>query len=259
MRQATDPEPDDDVVAARRGAASFGSGYPTFRESLRDFVRRYGWRAYALPVLVVVTIAALLTARAGTPKPSTQAGAPAGATHSTSTPPIADGNIDLKSDAAGADASGPLKLGQLPAGPAYTTQGNGTFQILKGTSPQVGTGHLYRYEVEVENGISGVDTAQFADMVQMVLSDPRSWSGHGVAVQRVDSGDVDFHVALTSAMTVRQYCGYTIHVETSCYAQAYNVAGLDVNRVFLNVARWVRGAAPYVGDLTAYRDLHDQP
>ena len=35
--------------------------------------------------------------------------------------------------------------------------------------------------------------------------------------------------------------------------KAYNVAGLDVNRVFLNVSRWVRGAAPYVGDLTAYR------
>lgn len=244
---------DEDVLVARRGAATFGGGDPTFRELLRDFVHRYGWRAYALPVLVVVTIAALLTARTGTPQNKNQAGPPAGAGHTTAAPPTADPNIALKSDAAGAAASGPLKLGQLPAGPAYTMQGKGTFAVLKGTSPKVGTGKLYRYEVEVENGISGVDTKQYADMVQTVLSDKRSWSGHGVAVQRVDSGPVDFHVSLTTPMTVRQYCGYTIHVETSCYAAAYDVAGLDVNRVFLNLSRWVRGAAPYVGDLTAYR------
>ena len=55
-----------------------------------------------------------------------------------------------------------MKLGQLPAGPAYTTQGKGTFHILKGTSPKVGTGRLYRYEIEVEDGVTGVDTAQYA-------------------------------------------------------------------------------------------------
>ena len=251
MRPVSDA--DGDVVAARRAAASFGGGDPTFRESLHEFVRRYGWRAYALPALVVVTIAALLTARAGTPKQNNQAAPPGGVTHRSSSAPVADSNIALKSDVPAAGSNGPLKLGQLPAGPAYTAAGKGTFHVLKGTSPKVGTGRLYRYEIEVEDGIAGVDTTQFANLVQLVLSDPRSWSGHGVAVQRVDSGDVDFHVSLTSAMTVRKYCGYTIHVETSCYAQAYDVAGLDVNRVFLNVARWVRGAAPYVGDLTQYR------
>jgi hypothetical protein len=246
-------EPDEDVIVAQRGAASFGGGDPTFRELLRDFVHRYGWRAYALPVLVVVTIAALLTARAGTPKSNPKAGSPGGTGHTSSAPPVANSNIALKSDEAGAASGVPLKLGQLPAGPAFTAQGKGTFHILKGTSPKVGTGKLFRYEVEVEDGVTGVDTAEFASTVQMVLSDPRSWSGHGVALQRVDSGSVDFHVSLTSSMTVRQYCGYTIHVETSCYAAAYDVAGLEVNRVFLNVARWVRGAAPYVGDLTQYR------
>ena len=39
-------------------------------------------------------------------------------------------------------------------------------------------------------------------------------------LQRVDSGPVDFHVTLTSSMTVRNFCGYDIPIETSCYAPA---------------------------------------
>jgi hypothetical protein len=87
--------------------------------------------------------------------------------------------------------------------------------------------------------------------VVSTLTDPRSWAGHGVALQRVDSGPADFHVTLTSAMTVRNLCGYDVPVETSCYAQAG--AASDVNRVVLNIARWTRGATAYVGDLAAYR------
>jgi hypothetical protein len=83
-----------------------------------------------------------------------------------------------------------------------------------------------------------------------VLSDPRSWAGHnGVALQRVDStykGPVDFHISLTSALTVRTLCGYEIQIETSCWDPG-------VDRVVLNVARWVRGDAAYIGDLAAYR------
>jgi hypothetical protein len=52
-------------------------------------------------------------------------------------------------------------------------------------------------------------------------------------------------------MTVRHLCGYTVHVETSCYASAGGASA--VNRVVLNVARWVRGSTAYVGDLNAYR------
>jgi hypothetical protein len=79
------------------------------------------------------------------------------------------------------------------------------------------------------------------------LSDRRSWTGTGqVRLQRVDSGAVDFHVSLTSIMTVRNLCGYSQPVETSCYD------GGD-SRVVLNVARWVRGAKAYASDLATYR------
>ncbi|HEY7008254.1 MAG TPA: DUF3152 domain-containing protein, partial [Jatrophihabitantaceae bacterium] len=247
-----------DVAAARRRVASFGGGGgPGFGESVRDFVRRYGWRAYALPVLLIVTVVALLTMQdspGSKSAPRQQAADTATQTPAPSSPPVAPSSIPLKSDQPSAGSyQNPLQTGALPSGAPYAKAGSGTFRVIKGTSKVVGHGPLYRYDVEVENGITGIDTQQFASMVQKTLADPRSWSGHGVSLQRVDSGPINFHVSLTSSMTVRQYCGYDIHVETSCYAQAGSASGVTVNRVVLNDSRWVRGAAPYVGDLNAYR------
>ncbi len=84
--------------------------------------------------------------------------------------------------------------------------------MIKGHTKIVGrSGPLYRYDIEIENGVKGIDTAQFAALVDKTLDDPRSWTGHGVRLQRVSSGRIDFHVSMTSAMTVRKYCGYDIH------------------------------------------------
>lgn len=223
---------------------------------LRSFVQRYGWRAYALPALTAVTVAALVSGSPGAPARPDAAGAtgPAPGTAMPSTPPMAGPHIDLKSDTPGPNARlTVLDPAALPPGPPYTKRGDNTYRILPGTSPKVGSGHLYRYSIDVENGVDDVDLAQFQQMVMTVLSDPRSWSGHGVALQRVDSGRIDFHVTLTSSMTIRKVCGYTVHVETSCYARAGSAPGVDVNRVEINDARWVRGAAAYLGDLHAYR------
>jgi hypothetical protein len=52
-------------------------------------------------------------------------------------------------------------------------------------------------------------------------------------------------------MTVRGLCGYDIPIETSCFLPAGG--SNPVNRVVLNDARWMRGAASYVGDLQSYR------
>jgi hypothetical protein len=225
-------------------------------DAWRDFAHRYGWRAYALPVLTVVTVVALMTTHevATTSGSTGAADRGAAANGNGVTPPVASGSIPLKNDdpsTSGDVNQTVLKSAALPPGAPYTTRGTGTFRMLKGTSPKVGTGHLYRYSIEVENGITGVDLTEFQHLVVQTLSDPRSWSGHGVAVQRVDSGPIDFRVSLTSSLTVRKYCGYSIKVETSCYAAA---GGPDnVNRVIFNVARWVRGSTAYVGDLAAYR------
>ncbi|MGI8677808.1 MAG: DUF3152 domain-containing protein, partial [Jatrophihabitans sp.] len=146
-----------------------------------------------------------------------------------------------------------LKAAALPAGVPYTAKGDGTFRVLPGTSPKVGTGKLFRYSIDVEDGITGTDLAQYEKVVVDTLADPRSWSAHGVALKRVDSGPIDFHVSLTSSMTVRKLCGYDIPVETSCYVTAGSVGNLGVNRVVFNLSRWARGSTAYLGDLAAYR------
>lgn len=250
--------PGDDVDRARAGVGNaqppFGRHAPrrTLAGAWRGFVHRYGWRAYALPVLVVVTVVALLsTADVTRHHPA----APAGhqqAHNSAGGPPVAAPSMTLKQDAPGANVNeSVLKAAALPPGAPYTVAGTGTFRVLKGTSPQVGSGRLYRYDIEVENGINDINLTQFQNLVVSTLADKRSWSGHGVALERVDSGPVDFHVSLVSSMTVRKLCGYTIKVETSCYVPAGG--GSPVNRVVFNDARWVRGSAAYVGDLAMYR------
>ena len=51
-------------------------------------------------------------------------------------------------------------------------------------------------------------------------------------------------------MTVREGCGYDIQLEASCYNPAY---ADGQPRVFINEARWVRGAVPFQGDVGSYR------
>ncbi|MEO8888038.1 MAG: DUF3152 domain-containing protein [Jatrophihabitantaceae bacterium] len=244
----------EDIGTARRGVATFGGerGPGGVTHTLRGFVRRYGWRAYALPILVLVSAAALLTAHSDvSPSHHDSGGALPVSQTPVSPPPTAESNTTLNPDRPGANARNTaVKAAALPAGLAYTLKGTGTFSVLPGTSKVVGSGQLYRYSIEVENGVSA-NLTQFADLVQSTLADPRSWSGHGVALQRVDSGHIDFHVTLTSSLTVRTLCGYDIPVETSCYIGAG--ATSPVNRVVLNDSRWARGSAAYLGDLAAYR------
>ncbi|MGH8861221.1 MAG: DUF3152 domain-containing protein [Jatrophihabitantaceae bacterium] len=245
-----------DVRTARHAVATFGGGRgPGPGDAVREFVRRYGWRAYALPVLVTVTVLALFTARSpSTSRKGDVANPGAAADRSAaSAPPVAPNDLPLKSDAGSTGAStNALTVGQLPPGAPYSTEGTGRFRTVKGTTKVFGrTGRLFHYDIQAETGITGVDLTAFATLVDRTLADPRSWSGHGVRLQRVSSGAVDFHVSLTSVMTVRKYCGYDIPVETSCYAKA-GTAGLTVNRVVLNDARWVRGASPYIADLASY-------
>ncbi len=241
-----------------RGAATFGGGEPTIADAIRAFVRRYGWRAYALPVLVVVTAVALATMRNPTPAaPPADRTVADGAQTQLRQSPTAPLTTPKSSVPSGTAAAPLVKGAILPAGPAYTKVGLGTFTRIPGASKVFGEpsdGHgVWRYDIEVETGITGIDVAQFASLVQSVLADPRSWSGHGVALQRVNSGPIDFHITLTSAMTVRQFCGYSLKVEASCYATAGSGPGLDVNRVVLNDARWARGSAQFPRALNAYR------
>lgn len=47
-------------------------------------------------------------------------------------------------------------------------------------------------------------------------------------------------------MTIRQFCGFDIELEGSCFNPG-------VERVFVNEPRWVRGAVAFNGDIGSYR------
>lgn len=253
-RQTADRQRDNDP-----GAAATRRTRAPIAVAVRGFVRRYGWRAYALPALVAVTVVALMTAR-DRPEAARPAGAPQrpvapSAAPQPPAPPTASGQIALQPDAPGPNSRNTvLAADALPAGGPYSQQGSGSFRVLPGGGPVVGSGTPHRYSVDVENGITGIDLTRFAATVQATLSDVRSWAGHArVALQRVDSGPIAFHVTLVSSLTVRSLCGYQLPIETSCFVPAGSVPGGSVNRVVINDSRWVRGDASYIGDVDAYR------
>src|SRR4051812_10708524 len=138
-------EPVHDVVRARAAVRNAGVTYgPRTRrrsagDTWRDFAHRYGWRAYALPVLVVLTVAALFTTNEVARKVS-------GGTHAAApqvkgggggaAPPVASGSIALKDDQASSSQNinnDVLKAAALPPGEPYTKVGNGSYRILPGT------------------------------------------------------------------------------------------------------------------------------
>ena len=254
------------------------------RSTVGWFFHRYGWRAYAIPALVALTV--LVIVQVGKPQASTASASPAPApslvtsvvgsitttmtvteppTASSASPSVPVGGGAAVSSAAPTTATsatgllGPvptgtytdLKSADLPPGETFVAKGKGTWHIVPGTTKAFGGGAThYTYEIAVENGIQATDADQdFATFVDATLQDPRSWIGSGdYTLQRVDTGTPSFTVSLTSQMTVRgnALCGWEIQFEASCYAR-------DVKRVAINNARWARGAVSYSGDRADYR------
>jgi len=144
-----------------------------------------------------------------------------------------------------------IAAGALPAGDPFVAAGAGTWHVVSGTTATRGTGdQQYTYTVEVEDGLQSVEQDQtFAADVDAILADPRSWIGGGqVSLTRIDTGDPDFRISLTSQLTIRSpdKCGWDVPLEASCFI---GWAG----RVFINDARWIRGAMSYGADLAGYR------
>ena len=216
----------------------------------------YGWRAYALPILAVITCVVIY---------QTLTGAGTSETVESEGPIQGPPTIQAASTAiVGAPPKGMtqfdanLPAGILPDGGPFTEAGAKTWHIVGGSSPQVGEGTLknFTYTIEIEDGIDttpfGGDEA-FARMVSETLANPKSWTHNPqFGFTRIDDPQAtpDFRVSLTSPMTIREGCGYDIPIETSCYNPAYLT---DQPRVFINEARWVRGAVPFQGDVGSYR------
>ncbi|MYR08931.1 DUF3152 domain-containing protein [Gordonia sp. SID5947] len=220
------------------------------QSALGRFVATYGWRAYAIPLLIVLTIVLIVvTVRDG----NDSAVMPAADVN----PDSASRNTDVSKETkpigapTGTIQAASLPAGTLPAGGPYTQKGRESYHVVPGAGKQVGTGpQVYTYSVEVENGVNSQDFGgdrSFAKMVDSTLANQRSWIGDGkVSFRRITGGDPDLRITLASPATARELCGYQIQLETSCFYP-------PEKRVTLNEARWVRGALSYEGDDLLYR------
>lgn len=193
-------------------------------------------------------------AATGAPASSRTSAGVATTPRTTTIPSAAGTTTGLVPDPANRDADGhiaaSIAAGALPAGEPFTAAGAGTWHVVPGTSTTVGTGdRALTYTVEVEDGLPAELDQQFAQKVDATLADPRSWIGGGqVSLTRIDNGDPDIRISLTSQLAIRApaNCGWDIPLEASCYNGW-------MDRVMINDARWTRGAMSFNGDLDAYR------
>jgi hypothetical protein len=209
---------------------------------VRRFVLRHGWRAYAVPLLTIATIAVLLDLALSSP--GTQAGAAA----STASMPVE--TVESVPPAPAEGDAGPSQPPQVVGKETYVETGDGSLSVVDGSSEVYGSGPLQRFIVEVEDGID-VDGAGFAAAVESTLGDPRSWGNGGrMAFQRVGAGEeatgeFDFKVSLVSPGSMETYCpGVGTGGYTSC---RYG------DRAVINLARWATAVPDYEGDIATYR------
>jgi len=214
----------------------------------------YGWRIYAIPVLIAITVVAILQT-IGDTKGQQAGGADQAGVANQAQQPGGDG--DVAPDLSEQPAVPPdlnIPTAELPKGASFTQNGKSKWDVLPGGGKRVGKGgQLFTYTIEVEQGVDlkpygGNDS--FASLVDATLADPRSWPGTGqVSVQRVNgNANPDIRISLSSPNTTHkdEYCGYSIKYESSCWRR-------DQGRLMINLARWVRGAVAFGGDIGNYR------
>jgi len=234
--------------SVRRGGGGRGGWFARF-------AGRWGWRAYAVPVLAVLTVLALVDVAVTGTGQAQPAAAPAVVPSSTAAsspaPPGAGAQSGAAADPAAAQGDAePTDLAPTTGAAAFAEAGAGTVTVVDGSSAVYGTGPLRRFVVEVEDGI-GMDGAAFAAAVEATLGDPRSWGHDGaMSFQRVGAaeaaaGDYDFRVSLISPGSMETYCpGVGTGGYTSCrYGE----------RAVINLARWETAVPDYAGDVATYR------
>lgn len=216
---------------------------------MKKLVANYGWRIYAIPVLLVLTALVVLD----TVQPKAPAAGGANTNNAAETP---SGTPEPPpSEVQGQKPKLDIPTAELPAGPAFSENGVGTWRAIAGSGARVGEANartFRKYAIAIEDGVQPADynndDGAFARTVDGILADPRSWIGtKQVALQRVEANqNPDFTISLTSTKTTHTICGKEIPFETSCYDK-------PTKRVVINVARWVRGAMVYGSDIPGYR------
>ncbi|MGH3769268.1 MAG: DUF3152 domain-containing protein [Pseudonocardiaceae bacterium] len=198
----------------------------------------YGWRVYALPILVVLTALAVLDAARSPLLLSGRAGTSDAARDPLIPNPVSGPGFDAAKLSA-----------ELPGGGPFTVQGAGVWRVIPGAGEPFGSGQLLTYTVEIEDGVEleGGPTG-FATTVDSTLRNPKSWIGSGrYQFQRIDdSRAAALRVSLTSQETTRRLCGFRIPFDASCWHP-------EDHRVVINTARWARGAVAFQGNVVQYQ------
>lgn len=227
------------------------SSEPDREESfLVRFAREYGWRAYAIPVLLVITIWVFIdifTSSAAEPETVSGAGSSTQSTVETADPGASPDPAEMD--------GGDLPVTALPPGGDFAETGDGTYRVVGTPGAAAGAGEekTMRYVVEVEDGVDtsayGGDAA-VSQLVDATLTDPRGWSNDPrFSFEHVaPDQNPNMHIQLTSAETTKEMCGVTMELETSCRTTLNGG-----NTIVLNDARWNRGAESFEGDLGSYR------
>jgi hypothetical protein len=209
----------------------------------------YGWRIYALPIMLVITALVVWDTTRAPSNEARASGAPANAAVDQGT-----GDAPQTPDASEKPVtpidSVNVPTADLPDGAPFTQVGKNTFRVLGAKGPKVGQGtkQTYTYTVEIEDGISAAEVGggddAFANLIDRTLADPRGWTGDArIAVQRVENNPV-MRITLATPDTTHRVCGFAIKYESSCRSGG---------RVVINLARWVRGAMAFDGDIGTYR------
>ncbi|SFT74693.1 Protein of unknown function [Actinopolyspora lacussalsi subsp. righensis] len=232
------PRPEEDTAgdgSRRRGGS---------RRARRGW-SRYGWGVYAIPVLLVLTVFAVLRVPGDDSDQDRRAESAGSSSSDDKAAVVTEGNKSR-------EYPDDIHSAKLPPGAPVPKQGSGTFRVVPGSTGPAGSGELYRYAVEIEQGVrltEGSDS--FGRLVQQTMSDPRGWtnpSGGDISVQRVgpDGPEPDFRVTLVSRNTAREVCGYGngLPYDSSCHIEG---------RAYISAARWVRGAIAFDGDIGSYR------
>lgn len=226
-----DPEPQP--VSRHGSAGSRGSG------RLARAVATYGWRVYALPILVVLTVLAVLDAAGSPLLPSSDQAGMAGVAGNPLIPnPVSSPGFDAVK-----------AFAELPGGGPFAVQGTGAWRVIPGVGAPFGAGQLLTYTVEIEDGVDlEGGPAGFAATVDSTLQNPKSWIGSGrYRFQRIDDSRMaTLRISLTSQQTTRRLCGFQIPFDASCWRPGDH-------RVVINTARWARGAVAFEGNVVQYQ------
>lgn len=209
--------------------------------------REWGWRAYAIPVLVVLTVVILIDVFQSE---DTNMNADNGT--------VAADDTDKVGPVPGDGYSELYEKGQLPPGPDYATKSSGKFDDVTIAHDRVGEGKTKKvtYAVEIEDTIdvASIGGAEaFPATVSAILTDPRGWTADpSYSFEAVSADDnPTLIVQLAATGTAHELCGNSLELETSCRLAGRSEG--DPSRVIVNIARWVRGALPFEGDLGLYR------